>query len=153
MYVRGKGVEFSTVRAIVEKVSAEYGGNVIVHPDAGPIGKITRTVHQDGSGYVSTANGYGFRGRIIAVSSKGEGARRSASGRRGPWACWHAYGRVMREVMRTYPHAVITSAFARYEGEANFLTKYPRTADYNIGSRAFPVCAADVCDCDSDDLD
>jgi len=138
MYVRGSGVTFDQVTKIINTVSADkYSDNIRVHADAAPIGK----------------GGYGYRGRIIGRSSDGAGTRTSATGRRGPWACWHAYGHVMRAILETYPHAVISTAVARYEGMAGFLSTYPETAEHNIGSMAQPLCVADACQCESDDLD
>lgn len=163
MYVRGNGVEFVTVTDAVERVSAELfggrfvdgevmvSGNVITHPDASPIGTVTR-VPVAGVPGAMRDNGYGFRGRIIGERSGLPGTRVSASGRRGPWACWHAYGEVMLAVFRIYPHATITSAQARYAGMAGFLSTFPRTADANVGSLAFPVAYADLCDCTHDEL-
>lgn len=153
MYVRGKGVEFAKVAAIIAKVSAEtYGGNIIVHQDASPISK--RTADRETmvvNGYMraidSNVNGYGFKGRIIGATSSGMGTRKSWSGRRGPWACWHAYRDVMRAIFAEYPHAVITSAMARYEGSDGFENTYPATANRNIGSMASPAYASDLCDC------
>jgi hypothetical protein len=138
MYVRGSGVEYAEIVKIINAVSADkYSDNIRVHQDAAPIGK----------------GGYGYRGRIIGQASSGEGVRTSASGRRGPWACWHAYGHVMLSILTTYPHAVISTSMARYEGLADFLTTYPHTAEHNIGSMANPLCVADACKCESDDLD
>lgn len=163
MYVRGKGVEFVTVTDAVERVSAELfggrfvdgevmvSGNIVTHRDASPIGKTTR-VPAAGLPGVTRVNGYGFRGRIIGERSGLPGTRVSASGRRGPWACWHAYGEVMLAVFRIYPHATITSAQARYAGMSGFLSKFPRTAEVNVGSKARPAYYADLCDCTHDEL-
>lgn len=148
MYVRGKNVEYAKVCAIVDKVSAEkYAGNIIVHPDAGPIGNVTRHAVKDGHDYVSYANGYGFRGRIIGRVTEGPGTRNSASGRRGNYACWHAYRDVLRAIFAEYPHAVVTTAMARYAGSAGFEATYPRTADENVGSMFAPAYMPDLCNC------
>jgi hypothetical protein len=136
MYVRGQGVSFEEVSKIIARVSAEnYAGNVIVHQDASPIGK----------------SGYGYRGRIIGRETAGEGTRNSWSGRRGPWACWHAYRDVIRAVLTTYPHATVTTAQARYSGLGGFEDTYPHTADINVGSAAQPAYMPDLCTCDDDE--
>lgn len=162
MYVRGKGVEFVTVSDIVERVSAElYGGrfvdgevtvsgNIGLHADASPISP--RGFAPSGIPGVSRVNGYGFRGRIIGNITDGPGTRRSWSGRRGKWACWHAYGDVMLGILRVYPHATITSAQSRYVGMRGFLDDFRATAEVNVGSMAFPAYMADLCDCTHDEL-
>lgn len=150
MYVRGKGVEFAEVVRIIREVSEKhYEGNVIVHQDAGPIRRYSCTY---GCGNPNcrakgSENGYGFRGRIRTVSSREIGSRRSWSGRRMPAACWHANRDVMRAIFAKYPHAVITTAMARYEGAAGFESTYPGTANVNIGSMMQPAYMPDLCDC------
>lgn len=131
MDIRGKGVNFDRVREIALSVSGnQYGGNLIVHPDAKPLG----------------ANGYGFRGRVIANASRVNGSRSSWSGRATRAACWHAYRDVLRAVFAEYPHAVVTTALARYEGAAGFESTYASTAYKNIGSMAAPAFMPDLCD-------
>lgn len=128
-----RGITFDQMQSIVRNVSAEYyGGNIILHPDAKPLGKS------------------GFRGRIVTRTSTGSGARRSWSGRRGRWACWHAYRDVMMEVFETSPDAVIVTALATYRGQAGFLTDYPATAYKNIGSQMSPAYMPELCDCFDD---
>ena len=112
----------------VANVAPRYGGNLAVHPDAHPVGSATV-------------------GRVYAPDSKGPGARRSYSGRRGPWACWHAYRDVLRELFTISPDATITTTMARYTA-ANFETTYPATAYRNIGSRTSPAYMDEMCDCD-----
>lgn len=155
MYVRGKGVRFEVVSAIIEKVSAiNYGGNIIIHPDAGPIrqesSRFAPVVMPWGATITKEVDvtGYGFRGRIVGQASSLPGTRRSWSGRRGPWACWHAYRDTMRAILTEYPHAVITTAHARYEGLSGFEDTYPGTADINVGSKFSPAYMPDLCDCD-----
>lgn len=154
MYVRGKGVRFETVAAVVSLVSKQqYGGNIIVHQDAGPIrqesSELRPVLMPWGTLVTKEVNvtGYGFRGRIIGQASSLPGTRRSWTGRRGPWACWHAYRDAMRAILTKYPHAVITSAHARYEGLSGFENTYPGTADINIGSMGRPAYMPDLCEC------
>lgn len=151
MYVRGTGVEYSTVAQIISNVSAEkYDGNIIVHADAGPIRRYSCTY---GCGVANcggrgSENGYGYRGRIIGQTTDASGTRRSWNGRRGKYACWHAYRDVMRAILTAYPHAVITSGMARYEGLAGFENTYPATADVNVGSEVQPAYMSELCACD-----
>lgn len=158
MYVRGKGVRYESVAACVSLVSTQqYGGNIIVHNDAGPIrqesSELRPVLMPWGSTVIREVNvtGYGFRGRVIGGVTGDPGTRRSWSGRRGPWACWHAYRDVMRAILTKYPHAVITSAHARYEGLTGFEETYPHTADINVGSQFSPAYMPDLCDCECDD--
>lgn len=148
MYIRGKGVEYATIRAIVERVSAErYGGNVRIHRDAGPISRITVETTERGGGEM-WMNGYGFKGRIDVHSSKVIGARRSASGRRINAACWHAFRDCIRAILTQYPHAIVSTGMARYEGLAGFERVYPETANANIGSLFAPRFMPDLCECE-----
>lgn len=154
MYVRGKGVRFEVISELISKVSAEnYGGNIIIHADAGPIrqesSELRPVLMPWGATITKEVNrtGYGYRGRIIGQDSTKDGCRRSWSGRRGPWACWHAYRDVMRAILTKYPDAVITSAHARYEGLTGFEETYPSTANTNVGSMASPAYMPDLCDC------
>lgn len=158
MYVRGKGVRFEAVEACITLVSKQqYAGNIIVHQDAGPIrqesSELRPVLMPWGTTITKEVNrtGYGYRGRIIGEASSLPGTRRSWSGRRGPWACWHAYRDVMRAILTQYPDAVITSAHARYEGLAGFEITYPHTANVNIGSAYSPAYMPELCDCDDDE--
>lgn len=129
MDIRGKGVDFNTVSEIMDSATSH---NIGVHPDAKALGQ----------------NDYGFRGRIHALSSDGPQARKSWQGRRTRAACWHAYRDAVRAVFAVYPHAVITTALARYEGSEGFEAVYPATADHNIGSMMQPAYMPDLCNCD-----
>jgi hypothetical protein len=136
MQIRGTGVSFERVSELVSKVSAEYGGNVIMHPDARAIG--------------GADPDYGFTGRLRTVTSTGPGARRSASWhkpRRTVAACWHAYRDVLRAILTEYPHARVRTMLATYNGLDGFETTYPGTGDLNIGAIAFPKYMPDLCDC------
>lgn len=137
MQIRGKGVSYRRVCAIVADVSyREYGSNVIVHPDAKPAG----------------VGDYGFSGRLRTITSRGPGTRTSAGGlgtrRHGPHVCWHAYRDVMRAILTNYPDATIITMHARYRGLAGFEATYPGTADRNIGSEFAPAYMPDLCECD-----
>lgn len=130
MDIRGKGVQYAEVCAIVAQVSQElYGGNIVVHQDAKPLGLT------------------GFRGRIWATSLDGDGWRHSWSGRRTHAACWHAYRDVMRGILTKYPSARIRTALALYEGLDGFEATYPSTAYKNIGSMMQPAYMPELCSC------
>lgn len=90
------------------------------------------------------------RGRVNVKSSSGLGARRSWSGRRGPWACWHVFRDVIAETFEQYPDARVTTGLARYT-RANWASTYPATGERNIGSMVNPVTMPELCDC-SDEI-
>lgn len=123
------GITFDQMTVIVARVSADYDGNLTLHHDAKPL------------------TSRSFRGRIVGVKSDGPGTRRSWSGRRGPWACWHAYRDVMLAVFAENQNARIRTSLADYKGEADFLEKYPATAYKNIGSMMAPAYMPELCDC------
>ena len=130
MDIRGKGVTYSRVVELINTAAMAYDGNIAVHQDAKPLG----------------ANDYGFRGRVIATASRVHGSRHSWSGRATRAACWHAYRDAIRAVLTEYPHAVVTTAMARYEGLAGFESVYPQTAYRNVGSMLQPVSMVELCD-------
>lgn len=125
-----RGVTFDRMQSIVRTVSADYAGNIKLHADAKPLGKS------------------GFRGRITTHTSDGPGTRRSWSGMRGRWACWHAYRDVMMEVFEENPDATIVTALETYRGRDDFMSKYPATKYKNIGSMMSPAYMPELCDCD-----
>jgi hypothetical protein len=114
----------------VERVSQHYGGNLRVARGAHALGKS------------------GTRGRVEVIDSRGPGARRSWSGRRGRYACWHVYRDVLREVFRINPDATVITGLARYKGSDGFEREYPLTADKNVGSWMEPAYMSELCDCD-----
>jgi hypothetical protein len=87
-------------------------------------------------------------GTIRARDSRGPGARRSGSGRRGPWACWHAHRDVFREVFERYPEARINTAMAHYTAD-NFEETFPETANRNVGSMVRPAYMDNLCECEA----
>ena len=116
---------------------------------------VTKVSWQRYGGNVSTidmrpASGRSCRGRVNVKSSSGLGARRSWSGRRGPWACWHVFRDVIAEVFEQYPDARVSTGMARYT-RANWAHTYPQTGDRNIGSMVNPVTMPELCDC-SDEI-
>lgn len=89
------------------------------------------------------------RGRMVAYTSTGPGARRSWSGRRGPWACWHAFRDVFALLLEQYPDARIRTGMASYTA-GNFQATYPATGEKNIGSSARPAYMPELCECGDD---
>lgn len=138
--MRMRGITLDDFHASVARVNAStseddvnYDGNLLVHRDARQSGIKVPTVS----------------GRLIVKDSKGPGARTSASGRRMPAACWHAFRDVYRDLLAHHADLVITTALARYTSE-NFERTFPRTAETNVGSMVNYVCLADLCDCEKD---
>lgn len=131
-----RGVSFADVKRIVERVSRDtYAGNVIVHHDA-------YALHDKA-----------FRGRITVKEGKAGkgvaiGARTSASGRRGPYACWHVVRDVLTALFNEYPEARVKTGIAKYEGRDGFLSEYPKTRFRNVGSMAFHVHMPELCECE-----
>lgn len=124
------GVTFEEMQAVVSIVADTYGGNVELHADARAL------------------NSRSFRGRIVTKTSDGPGARRSWSGRRGKWACWHVYRDVMAEAFEINPNARVKASLANYKGQRDFEQSYPATAYKNIGSMVSPAYMPELCDCD-----
>lgn len=127
------GLTLRQFENIVAGVSAgEYGGNIIVAYDA----------HDNGGKRRPRCTA-----RLAARDSRGPGTRRSWSGRRGPYACWHAYRDVLAAVFAMYPDAVIRTGMVTYRGANGFRSAYPDTAYRNIGSQFSPVTMPELCDC------
>ncbi len=130
-----KGMTPDQLRAVVDQVSRDrYDGNVMVD-------------WENGSPNVLNQAGTRFRGRVLARSSYGPGARRSWSGRRSTAACWHVFRDVIRAALAQYPSAVFRTSMARYTA-ANFEDTYPATGNRNIGSVMQPVTMPELCEGD-----
>lgn len=89
-----------------------------------------------------------FRFKMGATSGK-PGSRKSWTGRRGPWACWHSFRDVLAAIFIADPDALIRTGMATYKGAHGFLDKYPETGDRNVGSMVAPAYYGDLCDCDN----
>jgi len=94
--------------------------------------------------------------RIGTHEGKGEGrdpaigARKSSSGRRGPWACWHAIRDVLNVMFEQVPDAVVIAGIhwrVKYEGLDGFREVYPETAYKNVGSMIEFTTMPDLCVC------
>jgi hypothetical protein len=115
----------------------KYAGNLLIHQDA----------HDRPRSKNGTSN---CTARLTTVTSHGAGIRTAANGRRGKYACWHAYRDVLAEVFRRYPDAVIRAGSSwrvTYRGQDGFNAAYPETARKLVGSAASPVTMPELCDC------
>ena len=88
-----------------------------------------------------------FRFKMGATSGK-PGSRKSASGRRGPWACWDSFRDVLAAIFIADPNALIRTGMATYRNAPDCLDKYQETGDRNVGSRVSPAFYDELCDCD-----
>ena len=88
-----------------------------------------------------------YRFKMGATSGK-RGSRKSASGRRGPWACWDSFRDVLAAIYIADPDALIRTGMATYRNAPDFLDKFQDTADTNVGSRVSPAFYDELCDCD-----
>lgn len=129
--MRVTGLPLYQVETLVYEVSQHaYGGNITLD---GNQRALSRTRCQL---------------RLRAEDSRGTGARRAGSGRRGPYACWHAYRDVMSAAFAVNPNARIYTGMARYIGVDGFAANYPDTAYVNVGSLFAPAFMPSLCDCD-----
>lgn len=125
-----RGLALADFERIIKQVSADsYAGNVAVADDAHEGGRLVTA-------------------RLRVLESRGDGARRSWTGRRIPAACWHAYRDVLAALFEEYPRASVRTAMAVYRGREGFEQHYPATADRNVGSQMQPAYMPDLCDCE-----
>ncbi|MEV1083466.1 hypothetical protein AB0I98_35500 [Streptomyces sp. NPDC050211] len=122
------GVPLADFYAITDDVSRRaYDGNVAVAPDA------------------HNARGNSITARLRVRDGRGAGARTAASGRHGPYACWHAYRDVLWTVFSAYPDARARTALETYQGISGFERDFPATRYRNIGSVMYPAYMPDLC--------
>ena len=88
-----------------------------------------------------------FRFKMGATSGK-PGSRTSWTGRRGPWACWHAFRDVLAGIYIADPNALIRTGMETYKGAQDYLDKYELSADRNVGSMVAPAYYDELCECD-----
>ena len=124
-----KGITTQQLRAIVNQVSDDdYDGNIV----------FKREPESSGNFVFFT---------LTVLKSANVGGRRSNTGRKIAAACWHAHRDVMHAIFDLNPDAVLVSALARYEGQEDFLDKFPDTGYTNIGSQYQPLDMEDACEC------
>lgn len=80
-----------------------------------------------------------FRLKLGTHDSHGVGSRRSASGRHGKYASWHAFRDVFAAIFLADPEATISTGMATYKGARGFLDEFPATAERNVGSMMAPA--------------
>lgn len=73
------------------------------------------------------------------------GSRNAASGRRGPWACWHAFRDVLAALYRVHPDAVTRTMYATYKGADDFESKFRATYWQSCGSQLYPAYVGPLC--------
>jgi hypothetical protein len=91
---------------------------------------------------------YNARVRLVAHSSFGEGVRESASGRRGPWVCWHAQRDFFRALFVLEPSATVRTGLGRsgvtYTART-FESTFPDTYTTNAGNVYYPRPFGSLC--------
>ena len=123
------GVTEEEIRDAVEHASKYYGGNVAAE--------------------IRGQRGRAIRFGLKVRDSRGDGAHRSASGRRTRSACFHAHADFFRALFGAHPGARVKTAFAHYRGGTP--AQYERDFDFvgmrNVGSMVRPVQLRECCDC------
>lgn len=106
------------------------------------------------SAHVETV-GTNRRSALIRVKlhagTGGSGSRRSASGRRGPWACWHVFRDVLTCVFEDFPDATVHTALAVYKGRADFHRSFPATYHHEARAAGNSYDFGSLCACESDE--
>lgn len=91
-----------------------------------------------------TRNGWRIRGVLRPLNTRARGARLSGSGRYCTACSWEAHRDFMHAIFAHNPCARIKTMLADYRGAADFETKFPATADHNIGSVREPLTISDA---------
>lgn len=115
----------SNIGTAILQTSAKWGDNITSRG-------ITSDMRRNGN--------YNARVRLVAHSSHGDGTRTSASGKRGPWVCWHAQRDFFRALFEIEPTAVVRTGLGKgvtYTA-ANFEATFPDTYRTNAGSLYYP---------------
>lgn len=99
--------------------------------------------------YRNRANGnVDVRVKLVAHSSLGQGTRESASGRRGPWVCWHAQRDFFRALFELAPTATVRTGLGRggvTYSAGTFENDFPDTYNVNAGSEWYPRPFGSLC--------
>lgn len=105
----------NSIGAAILRTSEKWGDNITSRG-------ITSNMRRNGN--------YNARVRLVAHSSFGDGVRESASGRRGPWVCWHAQRDFFRELFAIEPNATVRTGLGKggvtYTAR-NFESTFPDT--------------------------
>jgi hypothetical protein len=75
----------------------------------------------------TTSRSTTYRVKIGTRESRGHGTRTTASGRHGPWACWHVFRDVFAEWFDGDPDMTIRTGVTTYQGREEFRAIYPAT--------------------------
>ena len=126
--MRLKNVTESQLRKIVDQVNVQYDGNI----------KFKREPEQIGNFLHFT---------FTVEKSADHGGRRSNSGRKIAALCWHGHRDIMLDIFAQHPDAILVSAAARYDGQNDFMQKFPATGRQNIGSYFEPMDRQHACEC------
>lgn len=89
-------------------------------------------------------DGTTYRVKLGALTGS-PASRLSASGRRGPWACWYAFRDFFVEIYATDEHAIVRTGLATYRGHEDFEVKFPGTFARNAGSGFQPQSFGSLC--------
>lgn len=122
------GISAETFRSIVDTVNKDYAGNLVIEN-------------------INEFSGNRFSAKLGTKDSRAFGSRTSASGRRGRYACWHAFRDVIAAVFEANEDARVVTGMANYKGKDVFEDLFPGTADRNVGSMIQPAYMDDLCSC------
>jgi hypothetical protein len=118
-----RGLTIEQVREQVEILRSGWGGGNldigIDHPTRAP--KAVRVM-------------------VRVLDSRGLWARRAASGRHGPWACWHVWGHL-------FDRLLLAGATSIQSGPFTYRCMGDNWQDWNCGSQVRPVFMSECCDC------
>lgn len=96
----------------------------------------------------ANAGRHRYRVKLGALDSHSPAARRSWSGRRGPWLCWHGFRDAFAAWLLADPRAIISTGLETYRGARGFLDLFPATGAQNVGSVMQPATLTELCDCE-----
>ena len=123
----------SNIGTAILQTSEKWGDNITSRG-------ITSNLRRNGN--------YNARVRLVAHSSFGEGTRESASGRRGPWVCWHVQRDFFRLLFEIEPTASVRTGLG-IEGvtytAATFEDRFPATYRTNMGRALYPRPFGTLC--------
>lgn len=136
MEIRSKTLTADDIYAAVRRVNRNYEvryGHIrngrILDSDGNQLrGGLTASV----SAVRTSRNGTTYRVKLGAVTGS-PASRLSASGRRGPWACWYAFRDFFTAIYAQDENAVIRTRMATYRGEGDFQEKFPETFRTPVG--------------------
>jgi hypothetical protein len=123
------------VGTAILRTSEKWGNNITTKE-----GIIVTGVRANGQMNVRTS--------LRAHSSLDEGVRESASGRKGPWVCWHAHRDFFRALFELAPDATVRTGLGRAGvtySAGTFENDFPGTYNMNAGSEWYPREFGSLC--------